>query len=68
MPEAGRALTWTPTSADISQSGDLGYSYGTFELNTRGVTLQHGSYVRVWKTQGGKWRVVVDVMSPDPKA
>jgi len=67
MPEAGRALTWTPTSADVSKSGDLGYSYGTFELNTRGVTLQHGSYVRVWKKQGGKWRVVVDVMSPDPK-
>lgn len=52
---------------DVSASGDLGYSYGTFELNTRGVTLQHGSYVRVWKKMNGKWKVVADVMSPDPK-
>ncbi|HEX3145581.1 MAG TPA: DUF4440 domain-containing protein [Pyrinomonadaceae bacterium] len=67
MPEAGRALTWQAAMADVSASGDLGYSYGTFELNTRGVTLQHGSYVRVWKKLNGKWKVVVDVMSPDPK-
>jgi ketosteroid isomerase-like protein len=67
MPEAGRALTWKPAMADVSTSGDLGYTYGTFELNTRGVTLQSGSYVRVWKKMKGKWRVVADVMSPDPK-
>jgi ketosteroid isomerase-like protein len=67
MPEAGRALTWTPAMADVSTSGDLGYTYGAFELNTRGVTLQRGSYVRVWKRLKGKWKVVADVMSPDPK-
>jgi ketosteroid isomerase-like protein len=67
MPEAGRALTWQPAMADVSASGDLGYTYGTFELNTRGVTLQRGSYVRVWKKVKGKWRVVADVTSPDPK-
>lgn len=67
MPENGRALTWKATLADISTSGDLGYTYGAFELNTRGVTLQRGSYVRVWKKINGKWRVVADVMSPDPK-
>ena len=66
LPSAGRALTWTPAMCDISQSGDLGYTYGAFELNTRGVTLQRGSYVRVWKKVGGNWKVVVDVMSPDP--
>ena len=67
MPEAGRALTWESAMADVSVSGDLGYTYGKFELNTRGVTLQRGSYVRVWKKLNGKWKVVVDVMSPDPK-
>ncbi len=67
MPEAGRALTWKPAMADVSSSGDLGYTYGAFELNTRGVTLQSGSYVRVWKKIKGKWKVVADVMSPDPK-
>jgi ketosteroid isomerase-like protein len=67
MPEAGRALTWQVALADASASGDLGYTYGSFELNTRGVTLQRGSYVRVWKKLNGKWKVVADVMSPDPK-
>jgi ketosteroid isomerase-like protein len=52
--------------ADVSASGDLGYTYGTFELNTRGVTVERGSYVRVWKKHGGKWKVVMDVSSPDP--
>jgi ketosteroid isomerase-like protein len=67
LPSAGRALTWTPTMSDVSQSGDLGYTYGTFELNTRGVTLQRGSYVRVWKKQAGEWKVALDVLSPDPQ-
>ena len=67
MPEAGRALTWQVALTDVAASGDLGYTYGSFELNTRGVTLQRGSYVRVWKKVNGKWKVVVDVMSPDPK-
>jgi len=67
MPEAGRALTWQVALADVAASGDLGYTYGSFELNTRGVTLQRGSYVRVWKKLDGKWKVVIDVMSPDPK-
>ena len=67
MPEAGRALTWKVALADWAASDDLAYTYGSFELNTRGVTLQRGSYVRVWKKLNGQWKVVVDVMSPDPK-
>jgi ketosteroid isomerase-like protein len=67
MPEAGRALTWKVAMADWAASDDLAYTYGSFELNTRGVTLQRGTYVRVWKKVKGKWKVVADVMSPDPK-
>src|SRR5438094_8574010 len=29
-------LTWQPTMADISRSGDVGYAYGTFDLKTSG--------------------------------
>ncbi len=59
-------LTWQAAMADASRSGDLGYTYGQFDLSNRNQKLEHGSYVRVWKKQGGKWRVVMDVMSPDP--
>ena len=60
-------LTWKPTMADVSASGDLGYTYGAFDLKRGDALIEHGSYVRVWKKESGKWRIVIDVMSPDPK-
>lgn len=59
-------LTWQVTMADISASGDLGYTYGVFEFKSGTAAPERGSYVRVWKKQNGKWKVVMDVMSPDP--
>lgn len=63
---AGR-LTWEPAFADIAASADFGYTYGSFELRNRNTVVERGSYARGWKKQGGKWQVVIDVMSPDPK-
>ena len=60
-------LTWKPTMADVSASGDLGYTYGAFDLKRGDAIIEHGSYVRVWKKDGNGWRVVIDVMSPDPE-
>src|SRR5438445_13705577 len=60
-------LTWKPTMADVSASGDLGYTYGAFDLKRGDALIEHGSYVRVWKKESGKWRIVIEVMSPDPK-
>jgi ketosteroid isomerase-like protein len=59
-------LTWKPIATDVSMSGDLGYTYGTFELKNGDTVIEQGSYVRVWKKQALGWRVVVDVLSPDP--
>jgi len=59
-------LSWHPAVADVSTSGDLGYTYGTFEFKSRGVLVEHGSYVRVWKKIGRAWQIVMDVASPDP--
>lgn len=56
-------LTWKPAMADVAASGDLGYTYGAYESKKGDLVIEHGSYVRVWKKQ----RVVIDVMSPDPK-
>jgi ketosteroid isomerase-like protein len=58
-------LTWKPAATDISTSGDLGYTYGSFELN-HDALVERGSYVRMWKRQGGGWKLVLDVLSPDP--
>jgi ketosteroid isomerase-like protein len=66
-------LTWTPALADISASGDLGYTYGTFEFRSKGKdgkpTVSHGKYTSVWKKQNDEsWKVVLDMGndSPDP--
>jgi len=60
-------LSWQVTAADISASGDLGYTYGVFEFKSGSAASEHGSYVHVWKNHNGKWKVVLDIMSPDPQ-
>ncbi|MCI0339284.1 MAG: nuclear transport factor 2 family protein [Acidobacteria bacterium] len=57
-------LTGEPIKADVSQSADLGYSYGKYEIKSRTRT-EKGYYVRVWKRDAkGQWRIVFDVSNP----
>ena len=62
--------TWEPMFADVSQSGDLGYSYGSYELNETNAQngkIERGYYARVWKKENGEhWKAVLDVTSPLP--
>ena len=67
ISERAGTLSCKAIAADMSASGDMGYDYGLFELKNHDVLLEHGSYVRVWKKHGRDWRVVMDVMSPDPE-
>ncbi len=63
-------LTWQPTKAEVSRSGDLGYSYGSYELKASdGKQAESGNYLRIWKRQpDGKWKVVLDLLNPMPPA
>jgi uncharacterized protein (TIGR02246 family) len=59
-------LVWEPTEADISASGDLGYTIGRYERTTTAPdgtkTTTMGKYVSIWKKQAdGSWKVVVDI-------
>src|SRR5271166_4145448 len=59
-------LTWTPVGADISSSGDLGYTYGTYEFRSNDKdgkpSVSHGKYTSIWKKQqDGSWKVVLDM-------
>jgi ketosteroid isomerase-like protein len=59
--------TWKPMFADVSSSGDLGYSYGIYELKDKnGAVSESGNYARVWKKVIGTWKLVVDVADPLP--
>jgi ketosteroid isomerase-like protein len=46
--------------AEIARSGDLGYSYGIYELILPDTTLR-GTYVNIWKKQNnGEWKFVLN--------
>ena len=53
-------FTWEPLYADVSKSGELGYTYGTYQIKTEG-TIQKGTYVSIWKKDiKGNWKFVLD--------
>jgi ketosteroid isomerase-like protein len=61
------ASTWQPAKAEVARSGDLGYAYGTYQLKAGPADekpTEQGNYMRIWKRQGGQWRVVLDVTNP----
>jgi len=60
------ALSGEPLKADVARSGDLGYSYGKYEIKTQKV--EKGYYARVWKRDAkGAWRIVFDVTTVLPE-
>jgi ketosteroid isomerase-like protein len=74
LDQKDNRLMWTPVGADISGSGDLGYTYGNYEFHSKGKdgkpVVEHGKYTSIWKKQrDGSWKVVLDMgnASPEPK-
>jgi ketosteroid isomerase-like protein len=62
--------TWEPALVNVSRSGDLGYTYGTYRITSNDSAekiLERGNYYRVWKKQAGKWKVVADLTNPVPE-
>jgi ketosteroid isomerase-like protein len=64
-------MNWQPAKAGVSVSGDLGYTYGTYDF--KGISAdgkaaaENGGYARVWRKQAnGKWKVVLDILNPAP--
>ena len=71
----GTSLTWTPVKAELSASGDLGYTYGNYIYTAKNkegkLVSSYGKYTSIWKKQeNGHWKVMVDMgnSSPDPRA
>ena len=69
----GVSLVWEPDYADIAQSGELGWTTGTFVSEgpapDGGVARTQGRYVSIWRRQpDGSWRVVMDLGNPTEPA
>jgi ketosteroid isomerase-like protein len=73
LDQKDNLLTWTPMGADMSASGDLGYTYGTYEFHSKDkdgkAVVDHGKYTSIWKKQkDGSWKVVLDMGNSGPAA
>ena len=67
-------LQWEPKKAEVSKSGDLGYTWGTYSITSEDEKGQkktsYGKYLNIWKKQNdGLWKVLIDIgnQSPEPK-
>jgi len=55
-------LSWEPLFEKVSESGDIGYTYG-IHTNTDKATgnLTKGTYITIWQKQAdGSWKFVLD--------
>ena len=66
----GVSLSHQPTTARVSESGDLGYTIGTYQLTKNddqgNPVTTVGKYLTVWQKQAdGQWKVVADCFNSD---
>ena len=66
-------LSWEPQRAEVAESGELGWTWGTYVFEAPrddgGNSVSHGKYLNIWRrTDGGDWQVIVDMgnQSPEP--
>ncbi len=64
-------VVWEGIDGSVAASGELGYSYGRYELKPRedgGDGSEKGYFTHVWKRDGsGEWKLLADVTSPLPE-
>jgi ketosteroid isomerase-like protein len=65
LPVEPGIWTWDPARSGGSISGDMGYTYGAFQLQSAKPgesPAQSGYYLRIWKKQpNDEWKIVLDI-------
>jgi len=64
-------LNWEPTDAYVFRDGTIGSTTGRYWIVSRrtadsGKELGHGRYVTMWRSENGRWLVIMDTGYPDP--
>jgi ketosteroid isomerase-like protein len=66
-PKETFRLEWYPVRVEVSNSGDLGYTFGNWTLTTSKSEKNYGNYATVWKRQpDGSWKFVLDTGNSTP--
>ena len=63
--ESLASISWKTTRVEVSKSGDMASTTGTYEMTTKNGTKDHGKYCEVWQKKVGTWKVGVDMFSSD---
>lgn len=60
-------LSWLSGGAQVSGSGDMGFTFGVSKLQTKDKEPEYNVYVRIWRKENrGQWRLILDIASPAP--
>ena len=60
VDDTGYSISWKPTKGYIAKSGDLGFTFGIYEVKVAD-TLIKGTYVHAWEKQAdGNWKLLID--------
>lgn len=68
----GIVLDWWPLHAEVATGGDLGYTFGEWEVRRQDAVpdaqpLVRGKFTSVWKKQAdGTWKVILDTGNEYP--
>jgi ketosteroid isomerase-like protein len=70
-PASPGRLSWRPVFADVSISGDFGYTTGPYEYRKAAsdpTPSSFGNYFTIWQKQAdGAWRFVIDYGTANPE-
>jgi ketosteroid isomerase-like protein len=64
-------VSWKTTKVEVSKSGDIGFTSGTYEVTMNDVVTgkpvnDHGKYLVVWEKQAdGSWKCGADIWNSD---
>ena len=66
------SISWTTVHAEVSKSGDFGYTTGTYQDSFKGSdgksVTEKGKYVCAWKKdKDGKWKAIHDIWNTDSR-
>ena len=65
----GYDLRWQPQQGEVSRSGDMGWTWGTYQVLVDGRHISSGKYVNIWtRGKDGDWKVRLDMGNQEPSA
>lgn len=60
FPDSNVKVTWVPVYSDVALSGDLGYTYGTYNIESKTADNFGGTYCTIWKrSKANGWKFIL---------